>query len=220
MDTWIYFIITLLYLGLLMYGLTLFLGDSIRSACYSLLAVTAALVWDNGVMAAGTTIGEGDLLESLNLARYWLHAFCTPLLVLVSYDLIRRTGSPWAATTAARGAAWLFTAGLIIMELATHTFSLQLRPVLEYGALRYVPAEETSGPSLLVILIMIPLFTAGVVLWKRKVTSLLFWGTLIMLAGSAIPVPLESSAATNVLELILIASLWLAIRAQQRQSSH
>ncbi|WP_150268323.1 hypothetical protein [Paenibacillus tepidiphilus] len=218
MDTWIYLAITLMYIGLFGYGISLYLQDASRSACYSLLAVTAALIWDNGVMAAGRTLGEGDLLESLNMARYWLHAFCTPLLALVSYDLIRRSGSPWAAGTAAKSIAWLFTAGLIIMELATHTFSLQIKPVQEYGALRYVPVEETSGPSLMVILILIPLLTAGIVLWKRKVTSALFWGTLLMLAGSAIPIPLDSAAATNVFELILIASLWFSIRAQQRQN--
>lgn len=219
MDTWIYLVITLLYVGLAAWGILMNLRGRARLGCYVLLAVTTALIWDNGVMAAGTTIGEGRLLESLNIARYWLHAFCTPLLVMASFDLIRWAGSTWASTTVMKAIAWLFTAALIVMELTTHTFSLQLKPMLEYGALRYVPAEEGSGPPIMVLLIMIPLFAAGIILWKRKVSSILFWGTALMLAGSMISVPVESAAITNVFELILIASLWYAVYALQKHKT-
>lgn len=217
MDTWIYLTITLLYAGLFVWGIMLHLRGGASLACYTLLAVTAALIWDNGVMAAGTTIGAGRLLESLNIARFWLHAFCTPLLVLASFDLIRRAGGAWASSSVIKMVAWFFTAALIVLELTTHTFSLQLKPLLEYGALRYVPAKEEPGPPIMVLLIMIPLFAAGVILWKRKVSSILFWGTAIMLAGAMIPLPLESAATTNVFELIMIASLWYAVNALLRK---
>ncbi|WP_342566019.1 hypothetical protein NST84_13275 [Paenibacillus sp. FSL R7-0345] len=216
MDTWIYLVITMFYAGLAVWGILMYPRGKARLGYYALLAVTAALIWDNGVMAAGTTIGEGGLLESLNTARYWLHAFCTPLLVMASFDLIRWAGSTWASTTIMKVIAWLFTAGLIVLELTTHTFSLQLKPMLEYGALRYVPANEASGPPIMVLLIMIPLFAAGIILWKRKITSVLFLGTALMLAGSMIPIPVESAALTNVFELILIASLWYAVYVLQK----
>lgn len=219
MDTWIYLIITLLYAGLAVWGIWMYLRGAARLACYALLAVTTALIWDNGVMAAGTTIGAGRLLESLNIARFWLHAFFTPLLVLASFDLIRKAASAWASTTVMKAAAWLFTAFLIVLELTTHTFSLQLKPLFEYGALRYVPSKETSGPPIMALLIMIPLFAAGIILWRRKVSSILFWGTVIMLAGSLIPLPVKSAAITNVFELLLLASLWYAVNALHRQNN-
>ncbi|UQZ36488.1 hypothetical protein C2I18_24910 [Paenibacillus sp. PK3_47] len=217
MDSWIYLVITLFYAGLGVWGIMMCIRGEARLGYVALFAVTAALIWDNGVMAAGTTIGEGGLLESLNTARYWLHAFCTPLLVLASLDLIRWAGSTWAKTTIAKAIAWIFTAGLIVLELTTHTFSLQLKPMLEYGALRYVPANEESGPPVMVLLIMIPLLAAGITLWKRKVTAILFLGTALMLVGSMISLPVESSAITNVFELILIASLWYSVYALQKQ---
>lgn len=218
MDSWIYLAITLFYAGLVVWGIFSHRLGRAGLGCYALLAVTAALIWDNGIMAAGSTIGEGRLLESLNIGRYWLHAFCTPLLVLASFDLIRRAGSTWASTTVMKTIAWFFTACLIVLELTTNTFSLQLKPMLEYGALRYVPAKEESGPSIMVLLIMIPLFTAGIIIWRRKVTSILFLGTALMLVGSAISLPVKSTAITNVFELILIASLWYAMNALQKQS--
>lgn len=217
MDTGIYLTITLLYAGLIIWGIWMSLRGQVRLGYYVLFAVTAALIWDNGVMAAGTAVGEGRLLELLNITRYWLHAFCTPLLVMVSFDQIRWAGSSWASTSIMKAVAWLFTAGLIVLELTTHTFSLQLKPLLEYGALRYVPVKEGAGPPVMVLLIMVPLFAAGIILWKRKITPILFLGTALMLAGSMITLPVESAAITNIFELLLIASLWYAVYALQKQ---
>lgn len=212
MDSILYIIIAMLYVLLFVWGIVLWKQDNSPGLQYLLLIVTAALVWDNGIMGIGKWVGEGELLEKLNLVRFWLHAFCTPLLTIVSLGLIQRSGSRWAHKRVARWGTWIFTAALIVLEVATETVSLTLKPILEYGALRYVPAEESSGPPLMVILILIPLFTAGIILWKRKVTSVLFSGTLIMTIGSAVPIPVQSSAATNIFEIVLITSLWLSIR--------
>ena len=219
MDSILYLIITLLYILLFVYGIVLWRKDSSRGPRYLLFLVTAALIWDNGIVGVGKWIGEGELLERLNLTRFWMHAFFTPLLAIISYGLIHRAGSPWSRKPAAAWGAWIFTAALIIMELVTETLSLSIKPAAEYGALRYVPVEESSGPPLMVLLILIPLFAAGIVLWKRKITSVLFWGTLIMTIGSAVPIPVDSSAVTNLFELVLIASLWLSIQKLMKAPS-
>lgn len=211
MDAFIYGVITVLYILLLAYGIFLWKRDSDHGPRYLLFLVTAALVWDNGVMAVGNWIGEGELLKGLNLARFWLHAFCTPLLAVVAFDLMRKAGSPWAPKSIARWGAWIVAAVLIILELVTETTGIKIKPVHEFGALRYVPAGEPSEPPLMVILVMVLLLAAGVVLWKRKVTSVLFWGTLLMAVGSAIPIPVDSKATTNVFELLLIASAWRSL---------
>lgn len=219
MDSILYLIITLLYVMLFVFGIVLWKKDFPRGLRYLLFLVTAALIWDNGIMGVGKWIGEGEVLERLNLARFWMHAFFTPLLAIISYDLIKRAGSSWARKPAAAWGAWIFTAVLIVLELVTETLSLNIKPADEYGALRYVPVEESSGPPLMVLLILIPLFAAGIVLWKRKITSVLFWGTLIMTIGSAVPIPVDSSAVTNIFELVLIASLWLSIQKLVNTSS-
>lgn len=215
MDSIIYLAFAVIYAGLLVWGLRLWASDSKKGMRYLLLLVTAALVWDNSVIGLGRWIGAGDLLEGMSLLRFWLHALMTPLLTLVSFDLIRRSGTEWARHAAVRWAAYIFTAALILYELVTETLPLEIKPLMEYGALRYVPVES-SGPPLMVMLILIPLLTAGIVLWRRRVTKLLFWGTVLMILGSAIPLPVESSAVTNLFELLLIGSLWLSIYKLQR----
>lgn len=211
MDSVLYLGLAAIYAVLFLYGCVLMRRDASPGLRYLLLIVTAGLVWDNGVIGIGKYMGEGDLLEGLNVARFWVHALATPLLVLVSFDLIRKTGSPWTSRPAAAWGAWLFTAALIVLEVVTETLPLKLQPSMEYGALRYV-SSESGGPPLMVILILIPLLTAGIIVWRRKKTPLLFIGTVLMAAGSAIPIPIESSAATNVFELLLLLSLWLTVR--------
>ncbi|WP_240353224.1 hypothetical protein [Cohnella algarum] len=103
MDSALYLLFAILYAALFAYGMTVWAKDSARGFRYLLLLVTAALLWDNGVLGAGRWIGEGDWLERLNRTRYWLHAFVTPLLAVVSLDLMRRAGSPWARKPAAMG---------------------------------------------------------------------------------------------------------------------
>ncbi|GIP06082.1 MULTISPECIES: hypothetical protein [Paenibacillus] len=211
MDSVLYLGLAAIYAVLFLYGCVLMRRDASPGLRYLLLIVTAGLVWDNGVIGIGKYMGEGDLLEGLNVARFWVHALATPLLVLVSFDLIRKAGSPWTSRPAAAWGAWLFTAALIVLEVVTETLPLKLQPSMEYGALRYV-SSESGGPPLMVILILIPLLTAGIIVWRRKKTPLLFIGTVLMAAGSAIPIPIESSAATNVFELLLLLSLWLTVR--------
>lgn len=212
MDSAIYGVIAAVYAGLLVHGFRLWRRDHAKGPRYLLFVVTAALIWDNGLMAAGYLIGEGETLKRLSFSRFWLHALVTPLLAVISWDLLRTAGVRWARHSASLWGAWSFTAALIFLELWTEVMPLRITPVHEYGALRYTSAEEPSGPPIMVMLILIPLLAAGIGLWKRKVTPLLFWGTLVMLAGSAIPLPIESSAATNLFELLLIASLWKSIR--------
>ncbi|WP_235613196.1 hypothetical protein [Paenibacillus sp. LC231] len=167
MDSVLYLGLAVVYAALLLYGCVLLKRDSSPGLRYLLLIVTAGLVWDNCVIGIGKYIGEGDLLEGLNVTRFWVHALATPLLVLVSFDLIRKAGSPWASKLAAAWGAWLLTAALIALEVMTETLPLKLQPSMEYGALRYVPTKS-GGPPLMVILILIPLLMAGVIVWRRE----------------------------------------------------
>src|SRR5690625_1809936 len=86
---------TLLYLlaALILAGLAVplarLLGAGFSAGLLGALIVTLGLVYDNGILAAGSLIGEGPLLENLNWARYVIHAFGTPLLFIYALHAAR-----------------------------------------------------------------------------------------------------------------------------------
>lgn len=172
-----------------------------------LVTVCLALVYDNGVLALGSTIGEGQALEALNRARYWLHGLVTPWLVVVAWDAARRAGARWAGRSSAAVAAVVLSLALVVYELAAEVVDLGLRPVREHGVLRYGDVGTSSGPPLMVLVVAVVLVGCGLAVWKASGWPWMAVGAVVMTVGSAVPVPVDSGAVTNAFELALLLSL-------------
>lgn len=204
MDTLLYFLFTAAYMGLVIWGLRRQRSWNFMSFIYLVLL---GLIYDNGMIALGKFIGEGPLLENLSLLRFWSHAFLTPALVLFSYGALQEAGVEWSRKRIVGIAAIFYTAALIIAELLLETIGMELMIEKEYGVLRYVSADPASGPPIMVLLVSVVLLAAGVILWKRRGWKWMLVGAVVMTIGSAVPIPVESSAATNAFELFLLAAL-------------
>jgi len=176
---------------------------------FFLLFVSLSLAYDNGIIAAGNIIGEGELLIFLSSLRFWLHAFATPSLVLVSYHILRCSGAKFAKNSITNMAAWLITLGLVIYQVVSSTLYevKNLTSIQEYGVLRYT-AEGHYGPPMMVIIVGIMLLFVGIIVLVKQKWVWLFVGTTLLFVGQLIPFPVESGASTNVFELILIVSIW------------
>ncbi|WP_426449545.1 hypothetical protein ACP26L_31600 [Paenibacillus sp. S-38] len=181
------------------------------------LLVALGLFYDNGIIAAGEWFGEGRTLRFLSTFRYWTHALFTPALVLFAWDTLRRADIGWAHRPWSRGAAWLVTLGLVVYQTLTAALreTTSLAPLREYGVLRYVPLAETGGP-LMVIITSALLLAAGLILAFRQRWIWMAAGTAALFVGRMIPLPFESSALTNIYELLLIVSLWATAKHQDR----
>lgn len=132
-----------------------------------LLPVIVALACDNAVPATGRFIGEGSLLEELSGARYWLHAFLTPLLVIFAWNAAARTGLAVARQRWAPFAATALYAALVVADLPTEMRGLVLQPEWEYGVLSYAAAGPASGPPVMIVGVTLALPVAAiVVLWN------------------------------------------------------
>lgn len=218
MDFWIYLVLGIAYCFLLgMLSVRLSRTSWLRIPLF-LWIVTLCLAYDNLAIAFGEAIGEGDTLEFLSVLRYWTHALFTPTLALVGWDIIRRSGVRWAGTTAATVTAWTFTIALIIYQIVTSTLkeTAELIPEREFGVLRYVPTAEPGG-LIMVILVSAVLLLAGIILLVKKRWFWLALGTVLLFVGRAIPLPFESSAITNIYELILISTIYATVCYQDRQ---
>lgn len=207
MDPYIYGLYSLAYIFLFLWGLTLSIKYGFFTWLNVLLLVTFGLIYDNLVLSLGSIIGEGPILKGLNVMRYWFHAFFTPLLILFSWAAIRKTGIHWLKERTGLLAAGIFTVAMIIAELMQNTIGLKLEPSRNYGVLSY-EAAGSHGPPIMIIGVTLALLLAGFILWKKLQWKWMAVGVILMGIGSAVPIPLESDAATNGFELILLISLW------------
>lgn len=206
MDPFIHALYSLSYLFLFLWGIKLAVRYGFFSLKNVLLLVTFGLIYDNSVLAYGDSIGKGPFLKDLNRMRYWFHALFTPVLILFSWAAAKEAKIRLLNGQAAFFITALLTAVLMIIELSQNTIGLVMEPVRKYGVLSY--HSTASQPPIMIIGVTIVLLLAGIILWKSLKWKWMAIGVIIMGIGSAVPIPIESDAATNGFELILLISLW------------
>lgn len=216
-DTILFLAFAAAYAGLLVWGVLLARRHGWATPATLPVLVVVGLLYDNSVIGTGRFIGEGDLLETLNVARYWLHAFLTPLLVVFAWHAVARAGVAWARTRTAAVVAVVTALGLVVLELVTVVADLGVEPTREYGVLTYSDTSSGGGPPLMVLVVAAALVAAGFLVWRRQGWVWLLVGSVVMVIGSAVPVPLDSGAVTNAFELVLLVSV-LATRQHQDRS--
>lgn len=220
-DVVLFSALALGHLLLLLYALRDAGRDGWLTPASGPILVLAGLVYDNTVLAAGSAIGEGALLGHLSLARFWIHALVTPGLVLFAWHVAARASldggrAAWLRGRLAAGAAAAVTLGLVALELVT-VVGLELGVRREHGVLAYADTESGGGPPVMVLVVALALVLAGVSAGRWQGWWWLLAGALVMTVGSALPAPSWSGAVTNVLELVLLASV-VATRHRQGDS--
>ena len=215
MDPIIFLALAVAYLALLVWVITLAVRRGRLIVSDLAIAVLAALVYDNAVIGLGATIGEGPLLEGLNAVRFWLHGLCTPLMV--AWHMLVRAGIRWAAARGGLIGAVVLTLALVVYEIVVSATALDLEVGKEYGAVNYTNADSPPGPPLMVLVVAAALLVSGIGVLIRQKWWVLLVGTVLRTIGSAVEIPIESSAATNALELILLTSIVATIGFQDRR---
>ncbi|MCM3705484.1 MULTISPECIES: hypothetical protein [Cytobacillus] len=216
MDPLLFALFTVGYFLLFIWAILIVKNAGPVSAAF-LLPVILGLIYDNGILAAGSLIGEGKTLKLLNYPRFWIHAIFTPLLVLYSWYTVKQADIDCAKTGTLKWVAYLLTAGLILLELFTEVFSLELEAKWEYGALSYSNTEAQGGPPIMVLIISALLLTASVFIWRKQGWFWFFAGSVLMIIGSAVDIPVESAAAVNAFEWILLLSLTATAYFQKKR---
>ncbi|WP_455663082.1 hypothetical protein [Pradoshia sp.] len=216
MDTLLYLLFALAYLGLFIFMLLTIRRSGIAVLSNVLILVITPLIYDNTILGIGKWIGEGALLENLNAARFWLHAIFTPLLIIFSLDVLRRARVNWANTSAALWITVIYTLIAFAVELVTVVLDLSLKAETKYGILSYSATNSPSGPPIMILMVTLALLVASIFLWKRTGWFWMFIGVALMLVGSMIDIPIESGAITNAFELILLTSLVLTKNHQDK----
>ena len=207
MDKWLYLLFALAYLVLFIFMIRSMKRNGIASLSNVLILVILPLIYDNTILGVGSWIGEGQTLEVLNTARYWMHAILTPLLIVFSLGVLRRARVNWANTSAALWITVAYAFAAFMVELFTVLLNLSLEVEVKYGVLSYASTNSPSGPPIMILMVTLALLVSSIILWKRTGWFWMFIGVALMLVGSMIDIPIESAAITNAFELILLTSL-------------
>ncbi|ELS03309.1 Protein of unknown function (DUF1350) [Xenococcus sp. PCC 7305] len=178
--------------------------------------ILISLSYDNLVLASGTLLGEGQLLQLLSQIRFLVHYLCLPFLIVVGFELANRAGAGWAIPIV-RISAWILALGLGITDILTRYIGLELQPVYFAGMLRYT-AKQTS-PPIITIVVTIVVLLIGLGFWIRTKGkwSWLFFGTLVALIGNALPISQFGTLIGSTSEFLMTLALLFTERYSERQ---
>lgn len=179
------------------------------------LAVAAALIYENAVLAAGASIGEGPILLNLNRGRFFAHILLTPLLIIQSFGALRRAGFPLTRCRALHALACLVALALIAIPALHELPSLELAPRASDGLLRYVNVGKPAPPWGAIAAALSSLIAGIALAWRRRWPWLALGAAAIFAAaGAGGSSPFLGNAGEAAYMLAIAATeAWLARRA-------
>jgi ABC-type branched-subunit amino acid transport system ATPase component/ABC-type branched-subunit amino acid transport system permease subunit len=172
------------------------------------LLLLMGLITDNIALGLGNIIGQGDLLETLNRPRYWIHALLTPAGIIVALEVGARCGIEWCRRH--RLVWWVFTAALMVFGVIYDGFGQELEFTVAGGATRYAN-EVLAGPPINAIATILVVLAVAVMLWQRGYRANMLGFAFIMLVGSAVGAIIP--ALGNVAECCFVVSLLAGMQA-------
>jgi hypothetical protein len=142
------------------------------------LIIIAGIVYDNLIIGLGAYIGEGELLKMLNVPRFAIHAFFTPLLMIFGFGVARRCGVGFAQSRNWHMAICIFTTLMVLLGIYEELVKMNLVPIAEDGTLRYKTLP--SAPPIPAIVTIIVAIILGIFVWIKTKKPWYFLGSLGM----------------------------------------
>ncbi len=190
MQNFIFMLVGLVHLAIGIYGLR----KIEQRNWYAILVfiIIFGLAYDNVVIALGIYLGEGSLNQTLNMFRYWIHAFFTPTMMIASFGALRLMGIPFAQSKTWHVVICVLATAMIGLGSYVDVFNLHLVPQLNSGVLRYVnDFEFLKGPPIPAVLTILVVLIFGGILWKKVGFKPLAIGSLMMfLAAGQLSMPI------------------------------
>ena len=156
-----------------------------RRPLYLLLAfLSFGLCYDALIQALGTLLGEGSTLFTLSRFRYVFHGALIPLLFPICANALNFK-KPW------RIGVWVLTGIVMVLGIA-QGFATVMIPEKMAGILRMASDKEATpawagGVSMLLAFgTILPVILAGIWVWIRQKTPLLFLAGFLMFAFAAL----------------------------------
>jgi hypothetical protein len=143
------------------------------------LIVIGGIIYDNLIIGFGAYIGEGELLKALNVPRFVIHAFFTPLIMIFAIGVARRCGVGFAQGKAAHTIVCLIATAMVALGVYHEVIQLTMQAKAEDGTLRYINTA-LQGPPVPAIATIIVVMILAIFVWVKTKKPWYFLGTLLM----------------------------------------
>ncbi|SHE94673.1 hypothetical protein SAMN05444392_10578 [Seinonella peptonophila] len=207
MDALLYPVLTIFYLGLFIWSFRTFHDSSFWGTSW-LLFIMVGLIYDTTIISLGNCIGPGSLLETFSLLRYFLKVFLMPTVIFIAWDILRRVKVEWSNYLSARIAFNLCTFVVTVIGVFTEILLVTLQPVEAGGVLRYVQQGHPFPYGIL--LTFVPLWIAGVYVWREERWPLLLGGVVLCFVLSLFSIAFGSLWLSSLWEFLLVFTLVLS----------
>ncbi len=192
--------------GLAVWAFKLWRADRSLGA-FALLLPIATVGYDNVIIAAGSWIGPGPLLEALTVPRFAGHALFTPAWIVAAVALAARAGAFPKRERLFTVGSWVLYGAMVIVGLLNEVVFFRGELVIESDVTYYTNAGRLFTPPPPSLTMLVVVLVCGVlVLWRTR------WPWMLL---GALPVPLSQAMSgegaaflfINSGEVIMSASL-------------
>jgi hypothetical protein len=214
--TFAYIIYTVAQAALAVWAFILWRRDR-QVGSLALLLPIATVWYDNLIIAIGSWVGAGPLLEALTIPRFVGHAFITPIWIVAAVSLAVRVGAFVRYARAATIGSWILYGLMVVVGVLNEIVFFEGELVTEGDVLYYTNVGRlfTPPPPSLTMLVVV-LICGALVLWKTR------WPWMLL---GALPVPVSQAMSgegavfvfVNSGEVIMSASLAATLAFVQRR---
>jgi hypothetical protein len=183
----------------------------------ALMLPIATVVYDNLIIALGSFIGFGPLLEALTVPRFAGHALFTPIWIVAAVGLAAKSGAFPQRQRPILIGSWILYVFTVAIGLYNEVVSFVGEEVIEGDVIYYTNVGRIftpPPPSLTMLLIVL---ICGVIITLRVRWPWMLVGALIVLASQAVRTDAAAFVFINSAEVLMSASLVATLAFLQRR---
>lgn len=172
-----------------------------RSAvALTLLLPPATVVYDNLIIALGSYIGPGPLLEALTVPRFVGHSLFTPIWIVTAVGLALRAGAFEGKERMFTVGSWVLYGTMVLVGLYNEVISFVPNIVHEGDVVYYTNAGRVFTPPPPSLTMMVVVLVCGAtVAWRTRGR----WPWMLL---GALPVPVSQFARASEAAFVFINS--------------